>query len=60
VEFGARMIRIDDKAIKLQIWDTVRCCGRRHPPARPPAPPRCRFTHTHLPPPHYLRARAPH
>ncbi len=23
VEFGARMIRIDDKAIKLQIWDTV-------------------------------------
>jgi GTPase SAR1 family protein len=24
VEFGARMIRIDDKQIKLQIWDTVR------------------------------------
>lgn len=24
VEFGARMISIDDKAIKLQIWDTVR------------------------------------
>lgn len=24
VEFGARMIKIDDKNIKLQIWDTVR------------------------------------
>ena len=23
VEFGARMIRIEDKAIKLQIWDTA-------------------------------------
>jgi hypothetical protein len=28
VEFGARMINIDQKQIKLQIWDTVRCgCG---------------------------------
>ena len=26
VEFGARMINIDGKQIKLQIWDTVRCC----------------------------------
>ena len=24
VEFGARMITIDNKQIKLQIWDTVR------------------------------------
>ncbi len=24
VEFGARMINIDGKQIKLQIWDTVR------------------------------------
>lgn len=24
VEFGARMISIDDRQIKLQIWDTVR------------------------------------
>jgi GTPase SAR1 family protein len=24
VEFGARMISIDGKQIKLQIWDTVR------------------------------------
>lgn len=23
VEFGARMIQIDSKQIKLQIWDTV-------------------------------------
>ena len=28
VEFGARMIKIDDKSIKLQIWDTV-CAGLR-------------------------------
>lgn len=28
VEFGARMINIDQKQIKLQIWDTVR--GRWH------------------------------
>ena len=26
VEFGARMITIDGKQIKLQIWDTVRGC----------------------------------
>lgn len=26
VEFGARMINIDGKQIKLQIWDTVRVC----------------------------------
>lgn len=26
VEFGARMINIDGKQIKLQIWDTVRHC----------------------------------
>ena len=25
VEFGARMINIEGKQIKLQIWDTVRC-----------------------------------
>ena len=30
VDFGARMISIDNKQIKLQIWDTV----------RPPPPPR--------------------
>jgi Ras-related protein Rab-2A len=24
VEFGARMVKIEDKNIKLQIWDTVR------------------------------------
>lgn len=27
VEFGARMVNIEDKQIKLQIWDTVRCTG---------------------------------
>lgn len=27
VEFGARMINIDGKQIKLQIWDTVGCGG---------------------------------
>ena len=27
VEFGARMITIDNKPIKLQIWDTVRPCS---------------------------------
>jgi GTPase SAR1 family protein len=27
VEFGARMINIDSKQIKLQIWDTVRAQG---------------------------------
>ena len=26
VEFGARMITIDNKQIKLQIWDTVCVC----------------------------------
>lgn len=26
VEFGARMITIDNKPIKLQIWDTVSLC----------------------------------
>lgn len=26
VEFGARMINIDNRPIKLQIWDTV-CCS---------------------------------
>jgi len=31
VEFGARMITIDGKQIKLQIWDTVR---RLRPPTR--------------------------
>jgi GTPase SAR1 family protein len=29
VEFGARMITIDNKPIKLQIWDTV--CARNGP-----------------------------
>ena len=27
VEFGARMINIDNKQIKLQIWDTVSFCA---------------------------------
>lgn len=27
VEFGARMITIDGKPLKLQIWDTVRLLG---------------------------------
>jgi hypothetical protein len=27
VEFGARMVTIDNKPIKLQIWDTVRSFG---------------------------------
>jgi hypothetical protein len=37
VEFGARMITIDNKPIKLQIWDTVRTLTPRLPflPARP-------------------------
>jgi len=53
VEFGARMVKIDDKNIKLQIWDTVRArarcarvprCGggsapRRAPHTRPPPAP---------------------
>ena len=29
VEFGARMINIDGKQVKLQIWDTVRCTAAR-------------------------------
>ena len=29
VEFGARMINIDGKQIKLQIWDTVRAASLR-------------------------------
>jgi Ras family len=29
VEFGARMINIDGKQIKLQIWDTVSCFPER-------------------------------
>jgi len=28
VEFGARMISIEGKQIKLQIWDTVRLCKK--------------------------------
>jgi hypothetical protein len=34
VEFGARMITIDNKPIKLQIWDTVRSTAplTSHPP----------------------------
>ena len=35
VEFGARMISIDNKQIKLQIWDTVQ--RTRHRPDPPPA-----------------------
>lgn len=31
VEFGARMINIDSKQIKLQIWDTVRIHGDATP-----------------------------
>lgn len=27
VEFGARLITIDNNQIKLQIWDTVSCCS---------------------------------
>ena len=30
VEFGARMINIDGKQIKLQIWDTVSCVDLSH------------------------------
>lgn len=38
VEFGARMINIDGKQIKLQIWDTVRGRpGRGGPPGCGPA-----------------------
>ena len=33
VEFGARMISIDNKQIKLQIWDTVRSTARPRPAA---------------------------
>ncbi len=33
VEFGARMISIDNKQIKLQIWDTVNNAPRPPPPA---------------------------
>jgi GTPase SAR1 family protein len=29
VEFGARMITIDGKQIKLQIWDTVKTRQRK-------------------------------
>jgi hypothetical protein len=36
VEFGARMITIDNKPIKLQIWDTVRTL-----------PPRLSFLHSY-------------
>ena len=35
VEFGARMISIDNKQIKLQIWDTVGAPSDSRP-ARPP------------------------
>lgn len=35
VEFGARMINIDGKQIKLQIWDTVRSTQRLAPPPGP-------------------------
>lgn len=34
VEFGARMINIDGKQIKLQIWDTVRMCAVAEPLAQ--------------------------
>ena len=36
VEFGARMITIDNKQIKLQIWDTVRRCACNPWPTPPP------------------------
>ena len=35
VEFGARMISIDNKQIKLQIWDTVRRARATPPRATP-------------------------
>ena len=35
VEFGARMITIDNKQIKLQIWDTVRRCACNPPHGLP-------------------------
>ena len=35
VEFGARMITIDNKQVKLQIWDTV----TPRPPLNSPSPP---------------------
>lgn len=63
VEFGARMINIDQKQIKLQIWDTVRGAGSAHGAGKPVlergtkrrrAPPRRRPTRArtcHRPPP---------
>jgi len=30
VEFGARMVQIDNRQIKLQIWDTVRSLSTRY------------------------------
>jgi hypothetical protein len=38
VEFGARMISIDSKQIKLQIWDTVRDAHCRAGILRSPPP----------------------
>ena len=38
VEFGARMITIDNKQIKLQIWDTVRDSPAAPQPRSPAAP----------------------
>jgi len=32
VEFGARMINIQDKPVKLQIWDTVRAAINKQQP----------------------------
>jgi hypothetical protein len=47
VEFGARMISIDNKQIKLQIWDTVR---------PPPPPPLTNPAQKRPSPPRLLRA----
>ena len=51
VEFGARMITIDNKQIKLQIWDTVRDSPVAPQPrsaalARPESSARCRRART--------------
>ena len=40
VEFGARMISIDNKQIKLQIWDTVNNAPAPHPSPQQRAAPR--------------------
>lgn len=61
VEFGARMINIDGKQIKLQIWDTVRSPTAA---AAAPAsgmllnPPACSSTHEQQQPIHLVLSPA--